>query len=127
MNAQSMPRWLMVLLGIVALFVLGPPLLAVLFGAVGLLIGLTGALLKLGVVALVGYGAWRLLRALFGGDAPVQRLPVATATGTSSQIDDLAFSLEREERARKAELDRELERAVAQSKSNGGATGSTAP
>ncbi len=118
MNAQKSPTWLKVLLGLVALFVLGPPLLALVLGTVGVLFALTGALLKVGLVVGAVYVLYRLLAAMFGGGSDKPQVPAKLATIDAIPQaypvrEDDDSSLEREDRARKAELDRELERAIA--------------
>jgi threonine/homoserine/homoserine lactone efflux protein len=107
MDNSKTPRWLVVLLALLALFFLGPPLLAIALGAVGVLLALSAMALKVGVVVGAVYLAWRLLKVL---TEPRPSTPVRLTA------ESLEESLEREERARKAALDLELEQAIRQSR-----------
>jgi hypothetical protein len=110
---SGLPRFVVVLLTIAALMFLGPPLLALVAGLVGLTIGLLAVALKVGVVALGVYAAVLLLKALFGGDPSPRRLPVTTPTYVPP-LDDPFDDLERRKDAELAALDRELARTLAQ-------------
>lgn len=119
-NSNKMPAWLMVLLGVVGLVVLGPPVLALLLGAIGLALGLAGAVLKIGVVVLVIWAIFMVLKGIFGTSRPQGRPTRLDTTGTIERLDplDVETELEQEHRRSRAELDRELELAI-HKKANG--------
>lgn len=107
-RSSAMPRWLTVLLALVAIIFLGPPVLGLLAGVLGLAIGLTAVALKVGVVMLFVAVLLAMGRALFGSKAPAPLPPVP-------RVDTLATveaRLDEEEAQRRAALDRELEAAV---------------
>jgi hypothetical protein len=108
-RTQSMPTWLVVILSLVAIAVLGPPLLGLL--GVVLAIGLGAALvaLKVAVVVLVIAAIVSLVKALFGGGSTTTAAPAVKDSGS---IEDLAARLERDERRHREELDRQLDAAM---------------
>lgn len=109
MAQQKTPKWLVVTLAVVLLIFVGPPLLGLALGAVGLALALGGLLLKVALVAFAVYAVVMLLRGVFGGGAPTSSLP-ATAGGGS--IDLIQAEYEQTDREKLAELDRELDRAI---------------
>jgi hypothetical protein len=114
MNDRKTPTWLLVLLGIVALFVLGPPLLALTMVSVGLVLSLATAGIKLGVLAAIVYVVYRLVRSAFGASAtPDRSADLPSAIAMPDDLDAVDSALEREDRAQRQALDRELERAQA--------------
>ncbi len=116
MKNRKTPNWLLIVLGILAIIVLGPPLLGLALGAVGLFMGLMIFAVKVGVVVVAIYALAMLTRSLLGRTpSPVAAVgPRSTAT-----IDAMHFDLEREDRASRAELDRELEKAIQKKGSSG--------
>lgn len=68
---RELPAWLVALLALVAIVVLGPPVLGFLLGVVGLAVGLVAVLLKVGLVVAAVYALVVLLRAVFGGSTRV--------------------------------------------------------
>ncbi|MCC6337438.1 MAG: hypothetical protein IT380_26000 [Myxococcales bacterium] len=100
MRNQGLPRWLMVLLALVAVVVLGPPVLGFLLGLAGLVVGLAAVLLKLGVIALAIFLVVAMFRAILGG-----------ASRPTDRGGDSLARLERLDSSKRS-LDEELERAV---------------
>lgn len=76
MNRNEFPQWAKVLLVLVAIVVLGPPALGIALGLVGLAIGLAAVALKFGLIALAAFAVFAVLKAIFGGPAPVARRAV---------------------------------------------------
>lgn len=110
MNSNKMPGWLVLMLALVAVVVLGPPALGILLGAVGVAIALAAVLLKVGLVVLVIYAFFALLRAVFGRSAT----PTASLPPHADGLETIGAQLDMDERARRAALDRELEVALRQ-------------
>lgn len=110
MRSNSMPGWVKGLLAVLGLAVLGPPALILLIVALALTLKLSVAVLKVvlvvGVIGLVVAG----LRAVFGKEKP------APALKRETSIDELAARLEAEEAERRAALDLELARSLAQTR-----------
>ncbi len=117
MNNRKSPNWLLIVLGIIAAVVLGPPLLGLALGAVGLLIGLMTVVAKVGVVVLAVWGLVMLMRGLFGGSP---RVVTEGAPPSAMTVDAMHADLERRDREDRAALDRELELAI-QKKGSAGA------
>jgi hypothetical protein len=107
-RSSGMPRWLALLVGLVAVVFLGPPALAILAGAMGLAIGLTAVALKLGVVVLFIAMLVAMGRALFGGRA---RAPAPLAP-RADILESVEARFDAEEAQRRAALDCELEAAL---------------
>ncbi|MEW5738618.1 MAG: hypothetical protein AB1938_06805 [Myxococcota bacterium] len=107
MRNQGLPRWLKVLLLLVAVVVLGPPVLGFALGLAGLVVGLAAVLLKVGLVALAIFLVVSLFRAALGGSS---RGPESLSPhgDTVSRVEALDSS--------KRALDEELERAIAASR-----------
>jgi membrane protein implicated in regulation of membrane protease activity len=103
-----MPRWLVLLLTLVALAVFGPPALGILAGLLGVAIGLTAVALKLGVVVLFIAMLVALGRAIFGSRAP-DPAPLAPRADI---LESVEARFDAEEAQRRAALDRELEAAL---------------
>jgi membrane protein implicated in regulation of membrane protease activity len=108
-RSSGLPRWLVLLLAMVALAVLGPPALALVVGLLAVAVGLTAVALKVGVVVLFVAMVLALGRAIFGRREPAP-LPVARpAVDTLASVE---ARFDAEEAARRAALDRELEAAL---------------
>ncbi len=106
-RTRELPQWLVILLVLVAVYFLGPPVLGLLLGALGVAIGLTAVLIKLGLIALFIYAVFALLRAAFGKPKAATR-----QEQLGDSLDDNLDRLDRVDESRRA-LDRELERAIA--------------
>lgn len=109
MNHRKAPNWLLIALGVLAVIFLGPPLLGLALGAVGLFMGLMTFVVKVGVVVVAIYALAMLMRGLLGRTPTAAAAVGPRSTGT---IDAMHFDLEREDRSSLAELDRELEKAI---------------
>ncbi len=107
-RSNDMPKWLKVLLAVVAVVVLGPPALALLAWALALTFALGVMALKVAVVVALVMGAIALFRALFGGP----RQPALAPPPRAPSLDDLEARLAAEERAKREALDRELAAAM---------------
>lgn len=116
LRTSTMPGWLTVVLVIVGLAVLGPPALVLLVAALALLFSLGVLALKVGVVVLLLMGVVALIKAVFGGPSPAVRAAAVPAPAPRSSLDDVEAQLAREERERRAELDRQLDLAVQQAR-----------
>lgn len=115
MKQERMPRWLLIVLVVACVVFLGPPLLALLVGALGLALAFGGVALKLGLIVLAAYGLAMLLR---GGSTSAARASALSPAGGAS-LADFAEEREREDRERLAALDRELEQAIQARKAGG--------
>ena len=116
-NPSRGPSWPLVVLAIVGLIACAPFLLAALGIGLALTLGLAAILLKFGVVVLVVWAAVMLLKGIFGGGHKKPSTEVLTAPRV--QVNPAA-ELEREDRERKAALDRELELAIARKNAGSG-------
>lgn len=105
MNRNGLPQWLLVLLTLVGLVVLGPPVLGLLAGLIGLTIGLAAIALKLGVIAFLIFAVVSVFRALFGSSKP-RGLPVRTPSSLESLDLERQARQDEEMRALDAELAR---------------------
>lgn len=71
--------------------------LGVTMGILGALFGLAVIMLKFAVIALIGYGAFRLVRGMFGGGGkPAQPTPVAQLSRSDPHYEAAMRELERE-------------------------------
>lgn len=104
MSSNQMPRWLVGVLSVLAVAVLGPPALGLVFLALGVAFSLGVALLKVSLIGLGVAAVVFVLRAMFGGPSAAKR--PASAGGES--IETIAARLEAEEAERRLELDRQL-------------------
>ena len=71
-------------------------LLATALGILGTLFGLAVLVLKVGIIALVGYGAFRLATNLFGGSNKAKRPPVRELPPVDSYYEAARRELDRE-------------------------------
>lgn len=108
MHSNKMPSWLVVLLTVVGVVFLGPPALVMAFVALGLLLSLGVAALKVALVALAVAGVVLVLRALFGRP----RTGVVRREPEVDSLEVMAARLEAEEAERRAALDRQLDEAL---------------
>lgn len=76
MNRNEFPQWAKVLLVLVAIVVLGPPVLGIAIGLIGLAIGLAAVALKFGLIALAAFAVFAVLKAIFGGPTPKRAVPM---------------------------------------------------
>ena len=93
-----MPGWLKFLLIAVAVVVLGPPALVLVFAALGLAVGLAAMAVKVGIIVLAVYAMVLLAQSIFGPSKPA-------AAPFEQRVDEMS----EQNRA----LDEELARAVA--------------
>lgn len=107
-RSSGMPRWLVLLLTLVAVAVFGPPALGILAGLLGLAIGLTAVALKVGVVVLFVAMVLAMGRALFGTRTPAP----APLAPRADPLESVEARFDAEEAQRRAALDRELEAAL---------------
>lgn len=78
MNRNEFPQWAKVVVALVAIVVLGPPVLGLAVGLIGLAIGLAAVALKFGVIALGVFAVFVVLRALFASPEQRRAMPVTT-------------------------------------------------
>ncbi len=107
MTSNRMPGWLVGLLAVVGVAILGPPVLVLLFVALGLVLKVGVVALKVSLIALGVAAVVFVLRAMFG-NKPSARL----ARSSPDSLEAMAARLEAEELARRAALDRELAEAM---------------
>lgn len=108
MNADKMPGWLVVLFGVLAVAVLGPPALVLVLIALGAALAVGVALLKVSIVALAVAAVVMVVRAMFGRGRPTG-LPVRVKKSDGLEsLESIASRMEAEEQERRADLDRQL-------------------
>ena len=117
-NPPPKPRWPVVIFAILAAVFLGPLLLRVFFAGLALTFGFAVFMVKLGLVALAVLFAVKVFKSLFGPRRPPVPASQMTIDATP-EIDPNAEleRIEREHREHLAELDRQLQQAMAQSDS----------
>lgn len=107
MTSNGMPGWLVGLLTVLGVAILGPPVLVLLFIALGLVLKVGVVALKVSVVALGVAAVVFILRAMFGNKpARLERRP------SVDSLEVMAARLEAEELVRREALDRQLAEAM---------------
>ncbi|MGV3625114.1 MAG: hypothetical protein ACO1OB_30115 [Archangium sp.] len=107
MNRNEFPRWAKVLLALVAIVVLGPPVLGVLAVVAGITIALAAVVLKYALIAAGIFAMFLVIRALFSG-ADQKR----AAMPSPAPMVDHEAGLKRDDEELRA-LDAELARVMA--------------
>lgn len=107
MTSNRMPGWLVGLLTVVGVAILGPPVLVLLFVALGLVLKVGVVALKVSVVALGVAAIAFILRAMFG-NKPAPRL----TRSSPDSLETMAARIEADELLRREALDRELAQAM---------------
>ena len=116
-------RWPVVVLAVIGAIAVAPIVFGLLIAGVALAIGLLGALLKAAAVVFIIWAVVMVLKGLFGGghQKPAKTLTPSTIEHISpASVVDPEAEMEREKREHLAQLDRELEIAVAQTKKDEG-------
>jgi thiol:disulfide interchange protein len=103
-----MPGWLVGLLAVVGVAILGPPVLVLLFVALGLVLKVGVVALKVSVLVLAVAAVVFVLRAMFGS-TPTRQLE---RSPSNDSIEAMAARLEAEELERREALDRQLAEAM---------------
>lgn len=113
MSTNTFPRWLVIFFAVIGLMVAGPVILGLAVGAIALAFGLLGVLLKAGAIVLVIWAMVMIFKGLFGSK-PANKLPSSAITTVgNADLVDAETQFEREKRESLAQLDKELEIALA--------------
>lgn len=107
MTSNKMPGWLVGLLAVVGVAILGPPVLVLLFIALGLVLKVGVVALKVSLLVLAVAAVVFVLRAMFGNKpARLER------SAPVDSLEAMAARLEAEELERREALDRQLAEAM---------------
>ncbi|MDP3498808.1 MAG: hypothetical protein Q8S33_00690 [Myxococcales bacterium] len=108
MTSNRMPGWLVGLLAVVGVAILGPPVLVMLFVALGLVLKVGVVALKVSVLVLAVAAVVFVLRAMFGNKSA----PRLERSAPVDSLEAMAARLEAEELERREALDRQLAEAM---------------
>lgn len=108
MTSNKMPGWLVGLLAVVGVAILGPPVLVLLFIALGLVLKVGVVALKVSLLVLAVAAVVFVLRAMFGNKAA----PRLERSREVDSLEAMAARLEAEELERREALDRQLAEAM---------------
>ncbi len=123
MDWAKVPRWMRIVLVVALIAFVAPPLLTVLFVAVGVALAIGAVLLKMAFVGLVLYAGLLLLRSMLGNSGRGNARAVTASTGSGASLAVIESDWEQAQREKMAALDAELERAI-HNKNDGGGTAS---
>ena len=108
MTSNTMPRWLVGLLAVVGVAILGPPVLVLLFVALGLVLKVGVVALKVSLLVLAVAAVVFVLRAMFGSKSA----PRLERSREVESLEAMAARIEAEELERREALDRQLAEAM---------------
>ena len=108
MTSNRMPGWLVGLLAVLGVAILGPPVLVLLFVALGLVLKVGVVALKVSLLVLAVAAVMFVLRAMFGN----KPAPSLKRSASDDSLEAMAARLEAEELVRREALDRQLAEAM---------------